>query len=174
MKRLIMVFLFITGTAVYTAEKQNLITNQELTNKMAGGYCNSQNFKAEKEGEKNIVVITGNKPPKGFQRIIQGINGIKPEDLKDAEVTLSFKIKIIKLSGSVTFAVREANEQKSLRYNEIKLTKYDQHDWKEYTNTFKLYPITTILGLYITADYLEAEDVVMFSDLKIVLNEPVK
>ena len=58
---------------------------------------------------------------------------------------------------------------KSLRYQTIKLTKYDQHDWKNYTKTFKLSPKTDAIALHITADYLDGEDSFRFANLKLTM-----
>ena len=133
-------------------------------------HCNApENFQTGREGERNFVEIKGNTPPKGFQRVIQVFN-LKPEELAGKEAVLRFEAKVETLSGKVSFAVREADKAgKSLRYETIALTKYDKHDWKEYRRTFKISPETASLGLYITADYLGAEDRVRYSGLKLIL-----
>ena len=95
---------------------------------------------------------------------------LKGADLAGREITLSFDAKAEKLSGNVSFAIREIDAAgKSLRYQTVKLTKYDQHDWKNYTKTFKLSPKTDAIALHVTADYLDGEDSFRFANLKLTM-----
>jgi len=153
------------------AGEKNLIRNPDfLAAARNEWHCNApKNFLPGKDGKRNFVEIRGNAPPKEFQRMIQSIP-LKPEELAGKEAVLSLEAKVDRLSGKVSFAVREVDKAgKSLRYETIALTKYDRHDWKEYRRTFKISPETASIALHITADYLGAEDAVRYADLKLIL-----
>ena len=172
MKKLLLGML-VSATWILAAQNaENLVRNPDFQPPLwKEWHCNApKNFLAEKDGERNVIVIKGNTPAKGFQRIIQTYRQLKGADLAGREITLSFDAKAEKLSGNVSFAIREIDAAgKSLRYQTVKLTKYDQHDWKNYTKTFKLSPKTDAIALHITADYLDGEDSFRFANLKLTM-----
>lgn len=171
MKTTIAAIALAVSAALSGAGEINLIRNPDfLASERRAWYCSDpKNFLAEREGDRAIVEIRGNTPPKGFQRIIQSI-ALKPEELAGKEAVLSFEAKVGKLSGKVSFAIREIDKTgKSLRYESIELSKYDRHDWKEYSRKFRIAPETASIALHITADYLGADDAVRISGLKLIL-----
>lgn len=171
MKRAAVIFALAVSAVLLGAGEKNLIRNPDfLAAARNEWHCNApKNFLPGKDGNRTFVEIKGNTPPKGFQRMIQSIP-LKPEELAGKEAVLSFDAKVDKLSGKVSFAVREIDKKgKSLRYETIALTKYDKHDWKGYSRTFKISPETASIALHITADYVGSEDAVRYADLKLIL-----
>ena len=161
--------LMLTACVLTASEAKNLVENPAMEGNRRPWHCNSGNFKSEKADGKSVLVVTGDSKSLENQRIIQLIRGVKAEDLAGKKFLLTFRLKAEKISGSFTVALHEIDRNgKSLKYHTVRLTKYDRHDWKTYRLACPLLPGCASVGIYVTADYLGADDRILLSDLSLV------
>lgn len=128
-------------------------------------------FAAFREGERHGIVVKGKNPAQRYRKLSTRLRVLKPEDLANKKLTISFDAQIAKLSGVVEISIRQSNAKGlSIRYNTIRLTRYDRTgSWQHFAKTFSVEKNTTALDLHILSHFLQQDESVQISKLQITL-----
>ena len=128
-------------------------------------------FGIEQVDGKNVLAIVG--PAADSKRGYKTINRHIPkteQEIRFQTVRLSGEIKVVKLSGTFNFMVREAGPKGTLRYRKTVINKWEKPgDWKKISCSFVAGPPTKFIQIYLQSGFLAPGDKVYLRNLKLDL-----
>ena len=167
--------LIIAGTICCKAndvKSENLIRNHDFTQGFKYWHVplkkSSNTYSIKNIADKNILIIKGAPELGEKNNYVKCACRIKltKDKISAKKFTFGVSLKAIKVSGQLTFAVREIDAAgKTITYQAIKVKKRDKYDWKKFSKTFSTSPKTVKLAFYIISRYLQKEDEIQAKDI---------
>jgi hypothetical protein len=168
LKRILLLILLVSFGLIVAAD--GIIENSDFSKGFSGWFVTNNNAFSVKDIDGNkCLEVSGVKDQKknAYIKCSQNLK-LSQEQIQGKKFIFSVDVKAVKISGRLDVSIREIDAKgRSVTYRTIKLTKWDDGDWKKFKRSFVPAKKTARLAVYIVGYYLAPDDKIYIKNISI-------